>query len=178
MKPEMLVHAGPARVFNSDQEGLAAINSGAIHKGDVMVIRYEGVAGAPGLKEVMLCTDALYGRGLDGEVALITDGRFSGFNRGAIIGHITPEAMLGGPIALIEDGDRVEIDIPRRTLTLDVPAHELERRRRAWSPPPPKTSRGALALYAATAANPSAGAAMQPWTGRRVLTLPTEPALV
>jgi dihydroxy-acid dehydratase len=177
MKPEMLVHSGPARVFNSDQEGLAAITNGTIRKGDVMVIRYEGVAGAPGLKEVMLSTDALYGRGLDGDIALITDGRFSGFNRGAIIGHITPEAMHGGPIALIEEGDRIEINIPRRTLHLAVPERELERRRQSWSAPPPKTDRGILALYAAASHTPSKGAAMQPWQPHRSLVPPSELAV-
>ena len=116
------------------------------------------------MKEVMMSTDALYEMGLEGSVGLITDGRFSGFNRGPIIGHVCPEAAEGGVIALIEDGDTIEIDIPNRTLSVDLSAAELERRRAAWRPPEPKTKKGFLALYAQMTLPADQGAAMQRWT--------------
>lgn len=164
LKPEMLVHKGPARTFNTDQEAWNAIIDGKIQPGDVIVVRYEGPKGAPGMKEVMLSTDALYQIGLEGSVGLITDGRFSGFNRGPIIGHVCPEAMEGGVIALIEDGDTIEIDIPSRTLAVDLSDAELERRRADWRPPAPKTKTGFLALYAQLALPADEGAAMQRWS--------------
>ncbi|MBI4305614.1 MAG: dihydroxy-acid dehydratase [Chloroflexi bacterium] len=160
---EMLRHSGPARVFESDQAALAAINEGRIRPGDVIVVRYEGPCGGPGLEELMMSTDALYGAGLDSSVALITDGRFSGFNRGPIIGHVSPEAMIGGPIALVEEGDTVEIDIPNRSLSLRLSDAELAGRRAGWTAPPPKVDRGILALYARTAEPAERGAAMQRW---------------
>ncbi len=164
LKPEMLVHKGPAKTFNTDQEAWSAIIAGKIQPGVVIVVRYEGPKGAPGMKEVMLSTDALYQMGLEGSVGLITDGRFSGFNRGPIIGHVCPEAMEGGVIALIEDGDMIEIDIPNRTLTVDLSDTELERRRANWQPPEPKTKTGFLALYAKLALPADEGAAMQRWS--------------
>ena len=164
LKPEMLVHNGPAKTFNTDQEAWNAIMDGKIQPGDVIVVRYEGPKGAPGMKEVMLSTDALYQIGLEGSVGLITDGRFSGFNRGPIIGHVCPEAMEGGVIALIEDGDTIEIDIPNRTLTVDLSDTELERRRANWQSPEPKTKKGFLALYANLCLSADEGAAMQGWS--------------
>lgn len=164
IRPEMLAHKGPARTFDGDQAAWEAIVAGQIRPGDVIVVRYEGPRGAPGMKEAMLSTDALYGVGLEGSVALITDGRFSGFNRGPIIGHVCPEAMEGGLIALIEDGDTIEIDIPARRLHLDVPEEELRRRAAAWRPPEPKTRKGFLALYARLALPADQGAAMQTWS--------------
>jgi dihydroxy-acid dehydratase len=171
VKKEMLVHRGPARVFSGDQEGYDALRAGKIQKGDVMVIRYEGVVGAPGMKEVMLCSDAIFSMNLDTSVGLITDGRFSGFNRGPVVGHVSPEAALGGPLAAVQDGDLIEIDIPGGRLELLISESELRRRLAEWTAPPPKTRDGVLALYAATAAPPEDGAAMQPWVAR-----PTTPA--
>ena len=163
IKKEMLIHRGPARTFSGDQEAWEAIVGGRIQPGDVVVIRYEGPKGAPGMKETMLSTDAIYRMGLEGSVGLITDGRFSGFNRGPIVGHVCPEAMDGGVIAAIQDGDRIEINIPLRQLNLDVPDAEIQRRLQAWRPPPPKTTKGFLALYAQLARPADEGAAMQSW---------------
>jgi dihydroxy-acid dehydratase len=133
--PEMLIHQGPARVFNQEETALEAIFGGSIIPGDVVVIRYEGPKGGPGMREQLLPTSALIGMGLGNSVALITDGRFSGATQGACIGHITPEAYLGGPIALIEEGDRIHIDIPAGKLTLDVSSEELTRRKNNWQRP-------------------------------------------
>lgn len=163
LKPEMHVHKGPAKTFNTDQEAWKAIIDGKIQPGDVVVIRYEGPKGAPGMKEVMMSTDALYEMGLEGSVGLITDGRFSGFNRGPIVGHVCPEAVEGGVIGLIKDGDTIEIDIPNRTLSVDLSDAELERRRADWQPPEPKTKTGFLALYAQLTLSADQGAAMQRW---------------
>ena len=163
IKGEMLVHRGPARTFSGDQEAWEAIVAGKIRPGDIVVIRYEGPRGAPGMKETMLSTDAIYRMGLEGSVGLITDGRFSGFNRGPIVGHVCPEAMEGGVIAAIQDGDIIEINVPARQLNLEVPQAEIQRRLQAWRPPPPKTSKGFLALYAQLALPADEGAAMQNW---------------
>jgi len=133
--PEMLVHAGPARVFEQEETALEAIFGGAIHPGDVVVIRYEGPKGGPGMREQLLPTSALIGMGLGRSVALITDGRFSGATQGACIGHVTPEAFLGGPLALVEEGDLIRIDIPGGRVILDVPEAILEQRRARWAPP-------------------------------------------
>jgi dihydroxy-acid dehydratase len=133
--PEMLVHKGPARVFDQEETALEAIFGGKIIPGDVVVIRYEGPKGGPGMREQLLPTSALVGMGLGKSVALITDGRFSGATQGACIGHITPEAYLGGPIALIEEGDRIHIDIPAGKLTLEVSDEELVRRKENWQQP-------------------------------------------
>lgn len=164
IRKEMQVHRGPARTFDGDQEAWEAIVAGRIKAGDVLVVRYEGPKGAPGMKETMLSTDALYSVGLEGSVALITDGRFSGFNRGPIAGHVCPEAMEGGVIALIQDGDMIEINIPERKLTLGVAEAEIAERQAKWQPPEPKTSAGFLALYAQTTLAADQGAAMQNWT--------------
>ncbi len=132
--PEMLVHTGPARVFNSEEEAFAAIAGMKIRDGDVLVIRYEGPKGGPGMREMLTPTSALAGMGMDKTVALITDGRFSGASRGASIGHVSPEAAAGGPIALVQEGDQISIDIPNKKIELLVEAAELERRRAAWKP--------------------------------------------
>ncbi|MBC7234076.1 MAG: dihydroxy-acid dehydratase [Chloroflexi bacterium] len=164
IKKEMLVHRGPAKTFNSDQEAWQAIIDGRIQPGDVIVVRYEGPKGAPGMKEVMLSTDALYRIGLEGSVGLITDGRFSGFNRGPIVGHVSPEAMEGGVIAVIEDGDMIEINIPARQLHVELSEEEIRRRLARWRMPEPKTKTGFLALYAQMALPAEQGAAMQKWS--------------
>ncbi len=132
--PEMLIHRGPARVFNSEEEAFAAIQGMKIRDGDVIVIRYEGPKGGPGMREMLTPTSALAGMGMDRTVALITDGRFSGASRGASIGHVSPEAAAGGPIALVQEGDQISIDIPNKTIELLVDATELERRRALWKP--------------------------------------------
>ncbi|MGE5258238.1 MAG: dihydroxy-acid dehydratase, partial [Hyphomicrobiales bacterium] len=133
--PEMLRHTGPARIFEQEEEALAAIFGGSIRAGDVVVIRYEGPKGGPGMREQLLPTSAIIGMGLGTSVALVTDGRFSGATQGACVGHVTPEAYLGGPIALVEEGDRITIDIPAGRLELEVPAEVLQKRRQAWRPP-------------------------------------------
>ncbi len=164
IKPEMLVHRGTAKTFNSDRDAWKAIVEGKIQPGDVVVVRYEGPKGAPGMMEVMLSTDALYSIGLEGSVGLITDGRFSGFNRGPIIGHVSPEAMEGGIIAIIEDGDMIEMDIPGRQLNVELSEEEIARRLKNWRPPEPKTKTGFLALYAQMTLPAEQGAAMQKWS--------------
>ncbi len=164
IKKEMLVHRGPAKTFNSDQEAWKAIIEGRIQPGDVIVVRYEGPRGAPGMKEVMLSTDALYRIGLEGSVGLITDGRFSGFNRGPIVGHVSPEAMEGAVIAVIQDGDMIEINIPARRLQVELSEEEIRHRLTNWRAPEPKTKTGFLALYAQMALPADQGAAMQKWS--------------
>jgi dihydroxy-acid dehydratase len=133
--PEMLRHRGPARVFEQEEPALAAIFGGRIKPGDVVVIRYEGPKGGPGMREQLLPTSAIIGMGLGKSVALVTDGRFSGATQGACVGHVTPEAFLGGPLALIEEGDEITIDIPAGRLELEVPADVLQNRRNGWRPP-------------------------------------------
>lgn len=152
--------SGPAKVFSRDQEGLKAIMDGLIYPGDVMVIRYEGPKGAPGMKEIMLSTDALVAKGLDTSVGLITDGRFSGFNHGPIVGHITPEAYEGGPLALVEDGDIISVDIRGATLTLNVSDEEMEARRIKWTKPEPKIKQGMMHIYAQLCRSAEEGAGM------------------
>ncbi len=144
---EMLVHEGPARVFDSEDDAIAAIKGGKIVPGDVVVIRYEGPKGGPGMREMLNPTSAIAGMGLGESVALITDGRFSGASRGASIGHISPEAALGGPIAFIEEGDIISIDIPNTSLNVKVSDEELEERRKKWNPREPKVKTGYLARY-------------------------------
>jgi dihydroxy-acid dehydratase len=133
--PEMMVHAGPARVFDREEPALEAIFGGKIQPGDVVVIRYEGPKGGPGMREQLLPTSAIIGMGLGRSVALVTDGRFSGATQGACIGHVTPEAYLGGPIAFVEEGDTIEIDIPNGRIELKVPEEILEERKRNWRVP-------------------------------------------
>ena len=151
-------HRGPARVFDREEDAFAAIIKGRINPGDVMVIRYEGPRGGPGMREMLSVTAALFGRGLGQSVALTTDGRFSGATHGIMIGHVTPEAVAGGPIALVQEGDPIVLDLATRRLDLDVPADELDRRRKAWTPPAPRYTRGALAKYARLVSSASVGA--------------------
>ena len=158
---EMLVHSGPAKVFNSEDEAIAAICGRKIEKGDVVVIRYEGPKGGPGMREMLNPTSVLAGMGLDKDVALLTDGRFSGATRGACIGHISPEAREGGNIALIQDGDIIEIDIPNRTLNVKLSEEELAERKAAWVCPPPKVKSGYLARYAALVTSAATGAVLR-----------------
>ncbi len=145
--PEMLRHSGPARVYDCEEDAMAAINGGLINEGDVVVIRYEGPKGGPGMREMLNPTSAIMGSGLGSSVALITDGRFSGATRGASIGHVSPEAAVGGPIALIEEGDIIEIDIPANTINVKLSDEELAARKAKWQPREPKITTGYLARY-------------------------------
>ena len=156
--PEMMVHEGPARVFDCEEDAIDAIKSGKIVAGDVVVIRYEGPRGGPGMREMLNPTSAIAGMGLGSSVALITDGRFSGASRGASIGHVSPEAAVGGPIALVEEGDMISIDIPNYKLELKVSDEELERRRAAWKPKEPNVTTGYLARYASLVSSANRGA--------------------
>jgi dihydroxy-acid dehydratase len=156
--PSMMRHTGPARVFDSEEEATSAIMSHAFQDGDVLVIRYEGPKGGPGMREMLTPTSLLTGMGLDGKVALITDGRFSGGSHGFVVGHVSPEAAAGGPLALVRDGDGIAIDATQRTLTLQVAAAELARRKAAWSAPAPYATHGVLAKYAALVSSASLGA--------------------
>ena len=159
--PEMMVHEGPARVFDCEEDAIAAIKGGKIVHGDVDVIRYEGPKGGPGMREMLNPTSAIAGMGLGSSVALITDGRFSGASRGASIGHVSPEAAVGGPIALVEEGDIIKIDINNTTITLDVPDDVLAQRKAAWKPRTPKVTTGYLARYAAMVTSGNRGAILE-----------------
>ena len=159
--PEMMVHEGPARVFDCEEDAIAAIKGGKIVPGDVVVIRYEGPKGGPGMREMLNPTSAIAGMGLGSSVALITDGRFSGASRGASIGHVSPEAALGGNIALVEEGDIIKINIPENTLNVDVSDEVLAERRAKWQPREPKVTTGYLARYAALVTDSSKGAILQ-----------------
>ncbi|ATW26703.1 dihydroxy-acid dehydratase [Candidatus Formimonas warabiya] len=159
----MLKFSGPARVFNSDHESFLAITNGKIKAGDIIVLRYEGVKGSPGMNELMQSTDALVALGLDDSVGLISDGRFSGFNHGPIVGHISPEAMEGGNLAFVEEGDLITVDCFQKELTLHVSDEVLAVRRNHWQKPQPKITKGMMALYAATARPSHEGGAMQNW---------------
>jgi dihydroxy-acid dehydratase len=144
---ERTLHRGPARVFNCEEDAMAAVTQGRIQPGDVVVIRYEGPKGGPGMREMLGVTSAIVGAGLGESVALITDGRFSGATRGYMVGHVAPEAAVGGPIALVEDGDRITIDIAQKTISLDVDPATLAERRARWQAPPPPFTRGVMAKY-------------------------------
>ena len=159
--PEMMVHEGPARVFDCEEDAIEAIKGGKIVAGDVVVIRYEGPKGGPGMREMLNPTSAIAGMGLGSSVALITDGRFSGASRGASIGHVSPEAAVGGPIALIEEGDIIKINIPENTLNVDVSEEEMARRRENWQPREPKITTGYLARYANMVTSGSSGAILK-----------------
>jgi dihydroxy-acid dehydratase len=156
--PEMMQHRGPAKVFNSEEEAIAVIRSGGIQKGDVVVIRYEGPAGGPGMREMLSPTSAIAGMGLDKDVALITDGRFSGATRGAAIGHVSPEAISGGTIAYVQDGDMISIDIPNYTITLEVSDEELEKRKQTMPILEKKDLTGYLKRYAKMVSSADKGA--------------------
>ena len=156
--PEMMVHEGPARVFECEEDACEAILSGKIKEGDVVVIRYEGPKGGPGMREMLNPTSEIAGMGLGSTVALITDGRFSGASRGASIGHVSPEAAVGGPIALVEEGDIIKINIPENRLELAVSDEELARRKAGWTPREPKVKTGYLARYASMVTSGNRGA--------------------
>ena len=158
--PEMMVHEGPARVFDCEEDAIKAIKGGDIVPGDVVVIRYEGPKGGPGMREMLNPTSAIAGMGLGDSVALITDGRFSGASRGASIGHVSPEAAVGGPIALIEEGDIIKIDIPNNSLNVDVSDKELAKRKEKWQPREPKITDGYLRRYAALVTSGNRGAVL------------------
>ncbi|BAK48153.1 MAG: dihydroxy-acid dehydratase [Lachnospiraceae bacterium] len=159
--PEMMVHEGPARVFDCEEDAITAIKGGKINPGDVVVIRYEGPKGGPGMREMLNPTSAIIGMGLGSTVALLTDGRFSGASRGAAIGHISPEAAVGGPIALVEEGDIIKINIPENTLNVDVPDEVLAERKKKWQPREPRVTTGYLARYAAMVTSGNTGAVLK-----------------
>ncbi|MCI6553398.1 MAG: dihydroxy-acid dehydratase [Lachnospiraceae bacterium] len=166
--PEMMVHEGPARVFDCEEDAIAAIKGGRINAGDVVVIRYEGPKGGPGMREMLNPTSAIAGMGLGASVALITDGRFSGASRGASIGHVSPEAAVGGPIALVEEGDIICIDIPANTIHMQVTEEELERRRANWQPREPRITTGYLSRYRELVTSGNRGAILEvPSAGER-----------
>jgi dihydroxy-acid dehydratase len=158
---ELMNHTGPARVFDDESDAMDAVNKCQIKPGDVVVIRYEGPKGGPGMREMLAVTAALAGQGLDKDVALITDGRFSGATRGASLGHCSPEAAVGGPIALVEEGDLIELDINNYKITLKVSDEELEKRRAAWKAPTPKVTTGYLARYAKLVSSADRGAILE-----------------
>jgi len=158
---EMMVHEGPARVFDSEDDAIKAIKGGKIVAGDVVVIRYEGPKGGPGMREMLNPTSAIAGMGLGSSVALITDGRFSGASRGASIGHVSPEAAVGGPIALIEEGDIISINIPELKLEVKVSDEEMAARKAKWQPREPKITTGYLARYAAMVTSGNRGAILE-----------------
>ena len=159
--PEMMVHEGPARVFDCEEDAIDAIKGGKIVAGDVVVIRYEGPKGGPGMREMLNPTSAIAGMGLGASVALITDGRFSGASRGASIGHVSPEAAVGGPIALVEEGDIISINIPENTIEMKVSEEELEARREKWQPREPKVTTGYLSRYRELVTSGNKGAILE-----------------
>ena len=159
--PEMLQHKGSARVFDCEEDAIEAIHAGNIKPGDVVVIRYEGPKGGPGMREMLNPTSAIMGSGLGHCVALITDGRFSGATRGAAIGHISPEAAVGGPIALVEEGDTIEIDINANTINLLISDEEFAKRKAEWKPRQPKITTGYLARYAKLVTSGAQGAVLE-----------------
>jgi dihydroxy-acid dehydratase len=159
--PSMYHHKGKARIFNSEEESLEAIMNGKINSGDVIIIRYEGPKGGPGMREMLAPTSAIAGIGLDREVVLITDGRFSGATRGASIGHVSPEAQAGGPICIVEEGDFIEINIPENKIKLLLSDEEIERRMKSWQPPTIKIKEGYLARYSRLVTSAAKGAVLE-----------------
>ena len=180
---ERLVHRGPARVFDSEEDCFAAVKARTIHPGDVVVIRYEGPAGGPGMREMLHVTAAIVGEGLSDSVALVTDGRFSGATHGFMVGHVTPEAFHGGPLAALEEGDTVVLDVESRELRVELSDDELAARLEAWSPPEPRYKTGVLAKYARLVSSASEGAVTRPVgvvsavteTGRRAVVATSAP---
>ena len=158
---QMLKHRGPARVFDSEETSIRAILESQINRGDVVIIRYEGPKGGPGMREMLAPTSALTGMGLDKDVALVTDGRFSGATKGASIGHVSPEAAVGGPIALVKEGDVIAFDVEEGTITLDVAKEEVAKRKEAWKAPKPKIETGYLARYAKIVTSANTGAILE-----------------
>jgi dihydroxy-acid dehydratase len=161
VSPKMMKHTGKARVFNSEDAAQKAINSGKIKHGDVVIIRYEGPRGGPGMREMLYPTSAIAGMGLSESVALITDGRFSGGTRGPCIGHVSPEAAEGGPISIVKDGDIIEIDIPNRKLNVKLSDTEINLRLAHWKEPKPKFTSGWLARYQQQVTSASTGAVLK-----------------
>ncbi|HPS92477.1 MAG TPA: dihydroxy-acid dehydratase [Methanothrix sp.] len=161
VSPSMFKHTGPAKVYDSEEESMKGIVNGEVKAGDVVIIRYEGPRGGPGMREALAPTSAIAGAGLSESVALITDGRFSGGTRGPCIGHVSPEAAVGGPIALVEDGDMISIDIPARKIDLLVDPGLLEKRKKAWVPPEPKITSGILARYRSSVTSASKGSVLR-----------------
>jgi dihydroxy-acid dehydratase len=159
---ERTQHRGPARVFEREEDAMAAVLAGKIVAGDVVVIRYEGPKGGPGMREMLGVTAAIMGAGLGATVSLLTDGRFSGATRGLMAGHVAPEAFVGGPIALVEEGDPIHFDVDARRLDLEVPDAVLAERRRRWQPPAPRYTSGVLAKYAALVSSADEGAITRP----------------
>jgi dihydroxy-acid dehydratase len=159
---ERRLHVGPARVFESEEEAFAAVKQRLIEPGDVVVIRYEGPAGGPGMREMLHVTAAIVGEGIGDEVALITDGRFSGATHGLMVGHISPEAFRGGPIAALQEGDTVVLDVDARELRVELSDDEIAARLEGWTPPPPRYTRGVLAKYASLVSSASEGAITRP----------------
>ncbi len=159
---ERLHHRGPARVFESEEDCFATVKARRIEPGDVVVIRYEGPAGGPGMREMLHVTGALVGEGLGDSVALVTDGRFSGATHGLMVGHVAPEASRGGPLAALEEGDVVVVDVEGRELNVELSEDELRARLDAWAPPPPRYTEGVFAKYAALVSSPSEGAVTRP----------------
>jgi dihydroxy-acid dehydratase len=159
---ERLLHRGPARVFDSEEACFAAVKAGSLREGDVVVIRYEGPAGGPGMREMLHVTAAIVGEGMGESVALVTDGRFSGATHGLMVGHVAPEAARGGPLAALRDGDTVVIDVEARELRVELSDEELAARLADWSPPPPRYTDGVLAKYAALVSSASEGAITRP----------------
>jgi dihydroxy-acid dehydratase len=157
----MLKHTGPAVIYNSEEESMEGIVGGGVKPGDVVIIRYEGPKGGPGMRETLAPTSAIAGAGLSESVALITDGRFSGGTRGPCIGHVSPEAAVGGPIALVKPGDMISIDIPGRKLDLLVDEKEIVRRRKEWKPPESKIKTGILARYRSQVTSASKGSVLR-----------------
>jgi dihydroxy-acid dehydratase len=159
--PEMMKHEGPARVFDCEEDAIAAIKGGKINPGDVVVIRYEGPKGGPGMREMLNPTSAIMGMGLGSSVALITDGRFSGASRGAAIGHVSPEAAVGGPIALVKEGDTIQIDIDNNSLNVDISEEEFAKRKAEWKPRTPQITEGYVARYASMVTSGNRGAVLE-----------------
>ncbi len=155
---EGLKFTGKARVFTSEEQALKKILDGTVKKGDVIVVRYEGPKGGPGMREMLSPTSAIMGKGLGKDVACLTDGRFSGGSHGFVVGHVTPEAAVGGPIGLLKNGDEITIDAEKREINVKISSTEMEKRRKAWKAPRPKYKRGLLAKYARTVSSASLGA--------------------
>jgi dihydroxy-acid dehydratase len=158
---EMRQFTGTARVFDTEDDAMTYLMAGKVKPKDVLIVRYEGPCGGPGMRESLALTAAVTGSGLGDKIAIATDGRFSGGTRNLSIGHVSPEAARGGPIALVQDGDRISVDIPQRTIDLDVPDDELERRRAAWSAPEPRIKTGWLARYARLVTSAATGAVLE-----------------
>jgi dihydroxy-acid dehydratase len=153
---------GPARVFDSEEAAMSAVQKGSIREGDILVIRYEGPRGGPGMREMLGATGAIVGAGLSESVALLTDGRFSGATRGFMVGHVSPEAAVGGPIAAVQEGDMISLDIEKRTIDIEVSSEELQNRLRQWKQPEPRYRTGVFAKYVALVASAAEGAITTP----------------